>query len=402
MNSKGRSDSIAKTIILGLAVLTFFSQAEKAFSQPTPVPFLKKIEDIVIYKDARFYSSFPSIVRRPDGELIVAFRRAPDRRNWGGTGYTHTDPNSYLVLVRSRDQGNSWTSSPELIYANPFGGSQDPCMVQLRDNSILCASYGWAWLPAAVSAHLTNVFRLNDFVALGGWMLRSRDGAHSWEQPITPPSLSGERFRDPSGKPVPAGNRGAMCEGKNGRLFWAVPTITGLPAKTETRLLISADKGATWKESCVIATDPKITFNETSLYETPRGDLVAFTRTENFNDHTVLARSRDAGKSFEPWQDAGFQGHPHHVIRLPDQRVLLVYGYRHPPFGIRARILDSECTDFASAREFVLREDGAGGDLGYPWVTMVSGNRALVVYYFQLADGIRHIAGTFVEMAAGK
>ena len=42
-----------------------------------------KLEDIVIYRDDKFYSSFPSIVCRPDGELIVAFRRAPDRRPFG-------------------------------------------------------------------------------------------------------------------------------------------------------------------------------------------------------------------------------------------------------------------------------------------------------------------------------
>jgi len=69
-------------------------------------------------------------VRRPDGELLVAFRRAPDRRRLGDEKYTHADPNSYLMLVRSKDSGRSWSKEPQLLYANPFGGSQDPCMVQ--------------------------------------------------------------------------------------------------------------------------------------------------------------------------------------------------------------------------------------------------------------------------------
>lgn len=97
-------------------------------------------------------------------------------------------------------------------------------------------------------------------------------------------------------------------------------------------------------------------------------------------------------------RDAGFQGHPHHALRLPDQRVLLVCGYRHRPYGIRARLLDPECTQAAAAAAFVLRDDGGSSDLGYPWVTRLSGNRLLVVYYFNREDGIRHIAGTVLEL----
>src|ERR1044071_2247106 len=121
-----------------------------------------------------------------------------------------------------------------------------------------------------------------------------------------------------------------MCEGRDGRIYWAVASKTKTSApRSGTHLMISADKGTTWNYSCPVATDSKITFNETSLYETPRGNLVAFLRTENFNDHTCIARSRDHGKTFEQWQDTGFQGHPHYALRLPDKRVLLVYGYRH-------------------------------------------------------------------------
>ena len=121
-------------------------------------------------------------------------------------------------------------------------------------------------------------------------------------------------------------------------------------------------------------------------------------RTEGFDDHTTVARSNDHGKTFERWQDAGFQGHPHYALRLPDNRVLLIYGYRHPPFGVRARVLDGECTNLASAEEIVLRDDGGNGDLGYPWATLLSKQRALVVYYFNLADGTRHIAGTVLAI----
>jgi hypothetical protein len=359
---------------------------------------LHKAGDVVIYEENIFYTAFPSVVRRPDGELLVAFRRAPERRVFG-ENTSHTDPNSYLVLVRSKDGGNTWSRTPELLYANPFGGSQDPCIVQLRDHSILCASYGWAQLKPEALARLKDTARTGDFAFLGGYLLRSRDGGHSWQGPLIPPSIPGEVTLDPFGKTIPAYNRGAMCEGRDGRLYWAVAanTSAGTP-RTEVHLLVSTDKGDSWRYACPLAKDEKIEFNETSLYETPKGDLVAFVRSERFDDHTVVVRSRNHGTSFEPWQDAGFQGHPHYALRLLDNRVLLVYGYRHPPFGIRARVLNPECTDFSSTREYVLRDDGGNGDLGYPWATMVSKKRALVVYYFNRSSGPRHIAGTFVDI----
>jgi len=286
-----------------------------------------------------------------------------------------------------------------LIFANPFGGSQDPCMVQLRDGTIICTTYSWALLPTDFANGLTNTMHHGGFGFLGGYVLRSRDGAHSWKGPFRPPHADADATLDVFGKPAPAYNRGAMCEGRDGRLYWVVAAnATCSPRRTETHLLISSDEGQTWKYSCPVATDSKITFNEASLYETPKGDLVAFLRTGNLDGHTVVARSTDLGKSFQSWQDAGFQGYPHYALRLPDKRVLLVYGYRYEPYGIRARVLDAECTDFATAPEIVLRDDGGNGDLGYPWATMLSRKRALVVYYFNVGDGTRHIAGTVLEI----
>ena len=373
--------------------------APYARSAARPAPAIRKVKDIVVYQDEKFYSAFPSIIRRRDGELLVAFRRAPERRLLGEKGISHTDPNSNLVLVRSRAAAQTWSPTPELIYAHPFGGSQDPCLLQLRNGTLVCSSYGWALLNADYAARMTNSSRHGNFVFMGGYLLRSQDAGHSWQGPSLPPHIRTDPTTDIFGQPVPAYNRGAMCEGRDGRLYWVVAASADTkPRHSETHLLVSSDQGESWNYSCPVASDSKAQFNETSLYETPKGDLVAFLRTENFNDHTVVARSTDHGKSFQAWQDAGFQGHPHHALRLPDHRVLLVYGYRHAPFGIRARVLDAECTNFATAEEIVLRDDGGSGDLGYPWATMISKRQALVVYYFNQANGPRYIAGTVLEI----
>lgn len=358
---------------------------------------LIKVKDIIVYKDSSFHSSFPSIIKNSENEFLLAFRRAPDRKIFGEKGTDHTDPNSYLVMLRSTD-GESWTKEPELIYAHPFGGSQDPCLIQLKDKTILCSSYGWAFVnPDGLKNIKKPYLNAGDgAIFLGGYILRSTDEGKTWSSPIYPPSIEQEENFNAYGVPVPAYNRGAMYEGKDGKVYWIV-AANNKNKKTSNYLLVSKDKGLSWEYKSVVATDEKISFNESSIYETPAGDLVGFLRTAGMDGQACIARSKDSGNSFK-WESMGFQGHPLNALELPDGRVLLTYGYRHKPYGIRARILNAECTNFATAPEIILRDDGGGTDLGYTWPVLLNENRVLVVYYFNKENSTRHIAGTILEI----
>src|SRR5678816_822807 len=98
--------------VSSIPVLLLLAQAALAYADAPPA---RVLGHVVVYEDPKFYCAFPSIVRRPDGELLVAFRRAPDRRRFGEPGPTHTDTNSYLMLVRSTDEGKTWTKEPQLL-----------------------------------------------------------------------------------------------------------------------------------------------------------------------------------------------------------------------------------------------------------------------------------------------
>ncbi|MBM3874085.1 MAG: exo-alpha-sialidase [Verrucomicrobia bacterium] len=381
---------------LVLAVLAISAPAASAADKQ-----LHKVRDAVLYDEPRFYNAFPSVVRRPDGKLFVAFRRAPDRRALGEKGNQHVDPNSYLVAVRSRDGGQSWSPGPEPLFAHPLGGSQDPCLLQLSDGELICLSYLWTFVrPDGIPNLKPPVFQNypGSFFS-GGFFIRSSDGGASWKGPFSPPTIAPEKYLSPHGDPLPAYNRGAAIQGREGRLFWAVAANDQLsPRRTSVHLLTSEDRGQTWTYSAPIAADAKASFNETSMYETPKGDLIAFLRSEDLEDQACIARSTDGGRTFQPWRPMGFQGHPLHALRLPDNCVLLTYGYRHKPYGIRARVLNAECTDFATAPEMILRDDGGSTDLGYPWSAMIDDTRVIVVYYFNRDGGRRHIAATFLEL----
>ncbi len=389
---------LGSTLLLAMLAVTTYARSHDDTGKSKKV---RKIKDFVIYEDPSFYAAFPSVIKNEDGEIIVSFRRAPDRKIFLEKGTNHVDPNSYLVLVRSRDNGLSWSKEPELLSAHPFGGSQDPCLLKLKDGTILCTSYAWAFirgdvqnLKQPVSAHGGTV------VFLGGYLMRSSDKGNSWEGPFYPPNIPPEVKFSALGDPLPAYNRGALWEGSDGRIFWVVAASTDPDdlGRTSNHLLISEDKGMNWNYSCTVADDAEATFNETSIYETPKGDLVAFIRTAGLEDQACIARSTDGGKSFGPWQKMGFQGHPLQALRLPDNRVFLVYGYRHKPYGIRARVLNAECTDYSTAEEIIIREDGGSTDIGYPWAVMLDEKSVLVTYYFNIENGTRHIAGSVLEI----
>lgn len=361
---------------------------------------MKKVTDFVIYRDDTYYCAFPSLVLRGDGEILCAFRRAPNRVSlWKAPGFTHTDPNSYLVLVRSKDSGKTWTKEPELIFAHPLGGSQDPCMAQLSDGSILCTSYAWAQVPSEAKDNLVNTVVHPSFAFLGGYLVRSEDGGKTWAGPIVPMHVPDDATLDALGKPVPAYNRGEMIQGKDGRLYWAVcANKANQPRRASVHLLTSSDRGNTWQYSCQIAEDSVAQFNETSLIQTVNGDIVAFMRTADLDGKLAYARSTDGGKSFGKWRDGGFFGHPFQATRLSDGRVFLIYGYRREPFGVRAKLLNSDCTNISEAPELVIRNDGGNTDLGYPWSVQLRDGRILTAYYFNQANGTRYIAGSVIAV----
>ncbi|MCC5932450.1 MAG: exo-alpha-sialidase [Cyclobacteriaceae bacterium] len=382
-----------------LTMIILISAGQRALSQSSK-PKIKKNQDIIIYDDEKFHSAFPSIVKKADGEFLLAFRRAPDRKIFGEGHSNHVDPNSYLVMMRSRD-GISWDGEPELLYAHAFGGSQDPCLLLMKNGKMLCTSYGWAFvrpdgLPNLKSPNFQNK---DGVVFLGGYVLYSDDGGKEWAGPLYPPHISPEINFSAMGIPIPAYNRGALWEGKNGRIYWVVAASDSeSPRKTSTHLIISEDEGKNWEYSTPVAVLDTASFNETSIYETPAGDLVAFLRTSRLNGEAWIARSKDGGKSFGKPESMGFVGYPLHALPLPDKNVLLVYGYREKPYGIRARILNPECTDFKTAKEIIIRDDGAGTDLGYPWSVMLDDKRILVSYYHNVVPGRIHIAGSILEI----
>ena len=73
-------------------------------------------------------------------------------------------------------------------------------------------------------------------------------------------------------------------------------------------------------------------------------------------------------------------GNPPSLISLPDGRLVVAYGYRGRPFGIRMRV--SEDGGKSWGEELVVRRDGATWDLGYPRMVVNGRAQIVLVYYY--------------------
>ena len=110
-----------------------------------------------------------------------------------------------------------------------------------------------------------------------------------------------------------------------------------------------------------------------------------------------LYRSGDEGASWRhvtrPVPNAGINGNPPALKRLPDGRLCLIYGFRAEPYGIRAVLSEDEGRTWSD--DIHLRDDGGAPDLGYPRTAVLTDGTVVTVYYFaDEFEGERYIAAT--------
>ena len=370
---------------------------------------MKVLGSKTIFRDGE-YNAFPNLARLKDGRVICAFRHAKDRQAEYGA-CTHIDPTARDVFIVSEDDGACFDPRMHVIVDDAMS-EQDPCVNVLSDGRIIVTYFRWdlcpkgegaqRWGEANFRAFGRTLWDKYDCFTDGVSYSISDDGGATWK---AFPPLKME------GMPASGGVRGNIVELPSGELL--LPIYGSLRAGELSRcgLLHSWDQGDSWAYLSEMAYDPagEKTFLEPGLYRTPSGRLVGLMRTQTdyrrpgvrFDDTYLnlhIAVSEDDGRSFGPVQeiDGLWGSSPFHALRLRDDRVLLTYGYRRPPYGIRARVCDPELLHIADSGEIVLRDDGPNGDLGYPNAIQRRDGTVLVAYYISAPDGVRTIDVTLL------
>ncbi len=169
----------------------------------------------------------------------------------------------------------------------------------------------------------------------------------------------------------------AKQDGKEGRVF---------AARTN-------DGGISWRFLSWIGDEPSgYAIMPATVRISDRELLTTIRRREGDHSFIEVYRSMDNGINWDQLanavDDTGV-GNPPAMIKLKDGRICLIYAYRSEESEIREGKKTSDIRAKLSSdngktwsKEYVLRNDGSGRDIGYPRVVQRSDGKIVVVYYF--------------------
>jgi len=338
------------------------------FINPSPAPagdMVEILETKVLCKETNRYIGWPTIARTNSGELLVVF---------SGNRDAHVCPYGVTQMVRSRDNGKTWTE--QVTINNTPLDDRDAGIIQTRSGTLVVS-----WFTSLAFAAPKYLARHPEWQRhaeklgpetrsrwLGNWIRRSLDGGKTWEPPVK------QNVSAPHG-PIQL---------RDGRLLYVG---TG---SVEDRKVIgveeSRDDGISWHliATIPIASEDSIRYYwEPHVAELPDGKLVAMFRYQPKDRSQCYLRqseSRDGGKTWTVTHKTPIWGYPPHLLVLKNGWLLVVYGVRREPFGERACISRDGGETWDIEHEITL-SPAMNDDLGYPASVQLDDGSLWTVYY---------------------
>ena len=212
---------------------------------------------------------------------------------------------------------------------------------------------------------------------LGAFMIRSTDNGINWSVKYRVP------YNSPHG-PIECSDGRLLYPGRN---FYEKEPIAGV--------LESTDDGVTWTKLAILPTregDTAGGYHELHGVEAADGTIVVQIRNHNKeNDgETLQLESADGGKTWSKPHSIGVWGHPSHLMKLRDGRLVMTYGFRRVPLGNQARI--SEDNGKTWSEPLIISGDGDNTDLGYPSTVQLPDDSLITVWYENMGTTIVRMA----------
>lgn len=334
-------------------------------------------------------SYWPSVARHSNGKIAAV---------WSGGRLGHVCPFGRVDLSFYDEEKDAWTPAAP-VFDSPLD-DRDAGIVDWNGKTVLTTfnnkrefqkgahSLGSEPKKLAIAmAYLDSVTDEEEEKYYGSLLLVSEDG---------------ENFANFVKMPVTAPHGPTVL--KDGRLFYAgrlfdqTQEYEGKTLKDGIYATWTKD-GDSWSEPIAFPVGKAMKdshwFCEPHAAECDDGSILVVIRAHRNDDYAMslaISRSTDGGKTFseiepigfsasEPWRGEG----PGHLLRLSDGRMLLSYGYRSLPYGIRARI--SVDRGHTWGTEIVLRDDFIHWDSGYPASVELENGNILTVYYVKPEEG---------------
>lgn len=363
------------------------------------------VKHVKVYYEPGMFGGWPANhgVWNWGDEILVGFSKGnymdlgPDRHNFD------KERTELHMLARSLDGGETWTVEDP--------GAVDGDLVVPDNGSYHGLIRKDVKAPEPIPAeqidfanpNLAYTVRMTDHHGAESRIWYSYDRGKDWKGPFRLPNFgtSGIGARTDyiidGKKECMLFLTAAKANGKEGRVI-CVKTIDG---------------GQNWDFVAWIGLEPEgFSIMPASVRISDNEILVTTRRREDSHRFIDAYLSKDNGATWSPLPnpvESCGQGNPPAMLKMKDGRICLIYGYRaleediknnRDKSEIRAKISNDNGRTWS--KDYVLRDDGSGKDLGYPRVVQRADGKIVALYYFMDKDTgpERYIAATIWDPPA--
>jgi BNR repeat-like domain len=360
------------------------SSVAQAWSAPPAASVLK---NVIVYRESGRYGGWPANhgIWMWGDEILVGFEAGYFKYN----DHTHSidwDRPAEHLLARSTDGGDTWRIEHPLSLRAPDGLKQAKVPTEPGGKQAIDC-------PGGINFSDPNfafTARMGDVNTGPSRFYYSYDRGKTWEGPFRVPDFGQKGIAARSDYLVNGPHdltmflTAAKSNGKEGRIICV-----------RTR-----DGGKTWKMVSFVDPEPPesdMAIMPSSVRLSPNVILTAIRHTSWIE----LYRSDDDGLTWKfvckPVAYTGeHHGNPPFLLKLKDGRLALTYGFRSPPFGIRARLSSDEGKTWSD--EIPLKNGAGTWDLGYTRTVQRPDGKLVTIYYFNDSkDTERYIGATIWE-----